>query len=281
MSNSGVYQIKSKLDGRLYVGSSVDVYVRWREHKYNAMNHNLKIKQVICRAIEKYGEENFEWSIIELCDPDVLIEREQYWLDILTPFTDNGKGFNVRKVADSNVGIIRTDESKAKQRISAKGKTRSEQTRRRMSENWREKRSKEYFENLSLRVRGDNNPAKRPDVKDKISKSMKGRTWKHDEERVKRHSELRRGRTYTAEQRQRMSDAQQKNKTRSVEAKEKFSLAQRKHYQITKPDGSIFVMYSKELKEYCANNSLTYSNLISTAKNNKSYKGGWYVRVIE
>ena len=77
------------------------------------------------------------------------------------------------------------------------------------------------------------------------------------------------------------SDFEQKNNTRSAAAKEKFYLLQRTLYEITKPDQSIFQMYSRELKDYCKNNGLQYSNLITTAKTNKVYKKGWKVRILD
>jgi hypothetical protein len=149
-----------------------------------------------------------------------------------------------------------------------------------MKKDWHAKRSPEYFAGLSERSKGDKNPAKRPEVRQKISEAMKGKTWKHDADRMRKHTAARKGKKYSDEAKANMRLAQQKNKTRSAAAKEKFYLAQRKLYEITKPCGATFEMYSRELKVFCKENSLQYANLITTAKTKKSYKGGWLARLV-
>lgn len=280
MCNSGIYQIMLKLDGRSYIGSAKNIEARWRAHVNNANNQNLKIKQVISHAIAKYGPEKFEWIVLESCPPAELISREQYWLDTIGPYVETGKGFNVRKDADSNLGITRTLESRKKQSATMTGVPKTDEHRKNMSKNWHKNRGEEYYAQLSAKISGDKNPATRPEVKEKISKSMTGKKWGHDLARVAKHSEQRRGKKYTEEEKGRMRIAQQKNNTRSAAAKEKFSLAQRRLYQISGPVYPPFTIYSKELKVFCVANGLSYSNLISTSKTGKLYKGGWMAKVI-
>lgn len=280
MSKSGIYQIKLKEDGRSYIGSAVNIAARWVAHKRSARLYPTT-GQVISRAVAKYGVNNFEWIVLEYCETERLIDREQYWLDLIRPFADEHNGFNVRKIADSNLGITRTAESRKKQSNTMSGVPKTEKHKQRMSEVWHASRGPEYYVALSERVTGDKNPAKRPEVAAKISKSMMGKTWADDEERVKNHIAKRKGVKKSEEARRNMKIAQQKNKTRSLEAKAKFSLVQRKHYRITSPDGEGFDIYSKELKIFCANNSLSYPNLISTAKNGRTYKNGWSAKLIE
>lgn len=279
MSKSGVYQIILKLDGRSYVGSAVNIDARWRNH-VSASKRN-KTKQVIARALAKHGPENFEWLVLEYCDIDQLLTREQHWLDSIRPFADEGNGFNVRKIADSNLGITRSLAAREKQSNSMKGFLKTESHKQRMREVWHQSRSEEYYQALSDRIKGDRNPAKRPEVAAKISKSMKGKSWKHDLERVDKHIAERKGKRFSEEKKANMRIAQQKNKTRSAEAKEKFYLAQRKLYEVTKPDGSLLTLYSRELKIFCAENQLQYGNLITTAKTGKTYKGGWKARLVQ
>jgi group I intron endonuclease len=278
MCKSGVYQIILKNDGRSYVGSAVDIIDRWKAHINNAKNKNLKIKQVISKAIKKYGSENFDWNILELCEVDQLIDREQYWLDTIRPFADENNGFNIRKIADSNFGIKRTLESKQKQSKTMTGVLKTEKHKQHMRDSWHNTRGEEYYAQLSIRMQGDNNPSKRPEVAEKISKSKLGKGWKDDTIRVEKHIAARKGKKYSEEAKANMKIAQQKNNTRSAVAKEKFYLLQRTLYEITKPDNSTFQMYSRELKEYCKSNSLQYSNLITTANTNKIYKKGWKAR---
>lgn len=278
MSKSGVYRIILKSDGRSYVGSSYDIPGRWRDHIYAAKRPNTK--QVIARAIAKYGKDSFDWVVLESCTVDQLIIREQYWLDTIRPFADENNGFNVRKIADSNIGIKRTVESRKKQSKTMTNVPKSEEHKQHMRDNWHKNRGLEYYEQCRERMIGDKNPARRPEVADKISKSCAGNTWKDDKERVAKHIALRTGSKRDEKAKANMRSAQQKNNTRSAEAKEIFYLAQRKLYKITTPTGETFEMYSRELKSYCKDHNLGYPNLISSAKTGKPYKKGWLAKLI-
>ena len=44
-----------------------------------------KNNSMIYKALLKYGYSSFKLDILEYCNPDVLIEREQYYLDHLKP----------------------------------------------------------------------------------------------------------------------------------------------------------------------------------------------------
>ena len=216
--------------------------------------------------IKKYGISAFAFEIIEETEStkEALLEREQYYLDTLHPFPwINNNGFNLAPTAYSPLGIKR-----------------SPKTIQKMKDSWHNNRGEEYFKQLSESLKGDKNPAKRPEVAAKISASKKGQTWKHDIERVRKHTELRKGKPFSEAAKANFRAAQQKNKTRSIEARETFYFAQRKLYEITKPDGTVFQMYSRELKIYCRENNLTYSNLIGNAGTNKPYKGGWFSKRI-
>jgi group I intron endonuclease len=252
-TTSGVYKITLKNDGRIYIGSSAGIEDRWNWHIRSQI-------QLIGKMIKKYGKESFTFEIIEEVEPvkEKLIEREQFYLDTLQPFPwINNNGFNLAPTAYSPLGIKR-----------------SEETKKKMSNSWYESRGTDaYRQRASDQMRGENNPAKRPEVAAKISKSRTGQTWADNLERVEKHRQARLGTTRSKETKERMSIAQQKNNTRSAAAKEKFYLLQRTLYEITKPDQSTFQIYSRELKEYCKNNRLQYSNLITTAKTDKLYKG--------
>jgi group I intron endonuclease len=260
-TTSGVYKITLKKDGRIYIGSSAGIEDRWKWHVQSQV-------QLIGKMIKKYGKDSFIFEIIEKVEPvkEKLIEREQFYLDTLQPYPwVNNQGFNLSPTANSPLGIKRSTETKEKMRNS-----------------WHKSRGTDaYRQQASERIRGDNNPAKRPEVAAKISESRTGQVWANDLERVEKHRQARLGTTRSNETKERMRIAQQKNKTRSDNAKEKFYLLQRTLYKITKPDQSTFQMYSRELKDYCKNNGLQYSNLITTAKTGKIYKKGWSAQILD
>lgn len=107
MAESGIYEILNRVNGKRYVGSAVNVVHRWREHKWALKrgNHGNRHLQA---SWKRHGEEAFAFSIIELCEPSRLIDREQAAIDGLRP------EFNICPVAGSTLGRPHTDEAKAK-----------------------------------------------------------------------------------------------------------------------------------------------------------------------
>lgn len=106
MKNIGIYQITNLINGKIYVGSSMNLINRKSKHK-NRVNNTQ-----ISRAIQKYGWENFSWEILENCLIENLIEKEQYWLDLLQPFKEIG--YNTLKIANSSCGFKHSEETKKK-----------------------------------------------------------------------------------------------------------------------------------------------------------------------
>lgn len=94
MSNKicGVYKITNIANGKIYIGSSKDIKDRWYQHtsKLNSKNHgNIHLQN----AWNKYGGEKFKFEIIEECAPEFQFEREQFYLNTLSPF--DTKGYNI------------------------------------------------------------------------------------------------------------------------------------------------------------------------------------------
>jgi len=104
--NSGVYKITNVVNNNVYIGSTVNIGNRWREHrrKLNSRIHNNKYLQ---RAWNKYGWEKFRFEILEsVLKKSNLLDREQYYLDLFNP------EYNIRKIAESNFGIRHSEEKK-------------------------------------------------------------------------------------------------------------------------------------------------------------------------
>lgn len=248
---SGVYKITLKQDGRIYIGSSSNIEQRWVWHVNSSV-------QLIGKMIKKYGKDAFEFSILEECEPvkSILEQTEQRYLDELQPFPwNNNAGFNLSPTAYSCLGIKRSDETKQK-----------------MRDSWHMNRGEEFYKQLSERISGDKNPAKRDEVRKKISESRKGQIWKHDAERVEKHKKARLGKSQSEHWKSRMKETHLGSK-RTEESKEKMSEWQQRTYELISPDGLIFVLKSKDLKNFCKLHNLGYSNLQQTSNTGKPYKG--------
>jgi len=95
MINSGIYKITNTKNGKFYIGSSVNIQKRWNAHK-RALRKNKHENILLQRSWNKYGEEYFQFEIIEETN-DVLLQ-EQHYLDELKPY-DPKIGFNIGKQA--------------------------------------------------------------------------------------------------------------------------------------------------------------------------------------
>ena len=107
---SGIYQIKCKTNNKIYIGSSVNIKQRWKYHKWQlrAGKHDAKYMQN-CR--NKYGEEDFVFSILLICDPNNVLFYEQRFIDTYK-VCDNKYGFNSCPVAGSALGRKLSEETK-------------------------------------------------------------------------------------------------------------------------------------------------------------------------
>ena len=90
MENCGIYKIENLINHQVYIGQSVCISVRWRKHRQNAYNSNSKSYDYpLYEEIREYGLENFDFSILELCEPDELNEKEKFYVALYDSY-ENG-----------------------------------------------------------------------------------------------------------------------------------------------------------------------------------------------
>lgn len=75
----GIYCIKNVLNNKIYVGQSVNIAERFREHKSHLSN-NCHGNEYLQNAWNKYGENNFIFEILEKCSKEELDIKERYWI---------------------------------------------------------------------------------------------------------------------------------------------------------------------------------------------------------
>lgn len=100
-----VYKVTCLSNGRFYIGSSVNIRKRWSGHK-NFLRKGIHDNAHLQRAWDKYGEDQFKFEIVEECSTNVLLEREQFYIDSLNP------EFNIAPIAGSVLGYKHTEEVK-------------------------------------------------------------------------------------------------------------------------------------------------------------------------
>jgi hypothetical protein len=105
---AGVYRWINKISGNTYVGSSIDLGSRL--YTYYSLRSLAKSNRRIERALLKRGYSNFSLEILEYCEPNEVLNREQYYLDNLKP------EYNIVKIAGSTLGYKHTPASLKKMR---------------------------------------------------------------------------------------------------------------------------------------------------------------------
>lgn len=83
-SKPGIYKITNQINGKTYVGSSKDMYMRCANH-LSTLKFRRHRNEYLQRSVDKYGIDNFEFVVLEFCPEEQLINREQYWIDYLNP----------------------------------------------------------------------------------------------------------------------------------------------------------------------------------------------------
>lgn len=85
---AGIYKITNVKTGQMYIGQSVTIKTRWRQHK-NALTKGIHYNPFLQNSWNKHGEENFVFELIEKInrnDKDKLNEREKYWIKYYNTF---------------------------------------------------------------------------------------------------------------------------------------------------------------------------------------------------
>lgn len=119
---SGVYRLTNLVNGKVYIGSGINLSKRFTNYYSYAYISEYKRNMTIYKAILKYGYLNFTLEILEYCDLSDTIKREQHYLDLLNP------EYNILKTAGSNLGYKHTEETLARMSKAALGRKHTEET---------------------------------------------------------------------------------------------------------------------------------------------------------
>lgn len=131
MKICGVYFIKNLVNDKVYVGSSIDIFRRWKTHQRDLLNnkhHSLKLQ----RSFNKYGIDSFQYCLAESATNQKLASNcEQKWIIKLDAVTN---GYNNNPIAN-NVGLMpKSEEHKRKIGLAHLGRKLSQKSKDKISQ---------------------------------------------------------------------------------------------------------------------------------------------------
>ncbi len=91
---TGIYKITNLINQKSYIGQSIDIKRRWRDHRRCAKTED----NCLYRAIRKYGVDNFSFEVIKECSPKELDELERYYIKLYDTYYN---GYNSTLGGDS------------------------------------------------------------------------------------------------------------------------------------------------------------------------------------
>lgn len=143
--SSGVYEILNLVNGKRYVGSSINLKSRRWRHFSNLRNGRHE-NEHLQRSWDRYGGDSFVFRVVLECDKDELLEKEQELIDSyefsslynILKFAYSARGYEIssearRKISESKMGHEVSAETRKKLSKAHAGKTVSESTRAKIS----------------------------------------------------------------------------------------------------------------------------------------------------
>jgi group I intron endonuclease len=89
---SGVYKIENTVNHKVYIGSTRSLTARKNEH-WSQLRRQCHPNQHLQNSWNKYGEENFVFSVVENTGVLEMLDAEKKWIDSLKA-TDRMFGYN-------------------------------------------------------------------------------------------------------------------------------------------------------------------------------------------
>lgn len=108
VNKSGIYCIENIINGKKYIGKSINIYYRLHRHKCDLLKNRHK-NPILQNSWNKYGEDNFKNYIIELCELSIINKRESYYIDNMgdmncAKFIDNRTSYSLETRQKMSIG---------------------------------------------------------------------------------------------------------------------------------------------------------------------------------
>ena len=90
----GIYKITNLLTEQCYIGQSVNINDRWKQHCKCGLGIEASATNVLYNSMQKDGVWNFSFELLEKCSRELLNQKEAFWIDT---YSSNIYGLNTMK----------------------------------------------------------------------------------------------------------------------------------------------------------------------------------------
>lgn len=78
----GIYKITNQIDNKCYIGQSVNISQRWKDHAKCGLGIDTPAGNKLYKAMMEEGIWNFSWELLEECSREQLDSKEKYYIDL-------------------------------------------------------------------------------------------------------------------------------------------------------------------------------------------------------
>lgn len=89
----GIYKITNILTQDIYIGQSVNITDRWKQHIKSGLGIDASPTNKLYNNMQQYGIQNFSFEILQKCTRNKLNEKEHFWIDF---YKSNQIGLNTQ-----------------------------------------------------------------------------------------------------------------------------------------------------------------------------------------
>lgn len=107
----GIYKIVNTVNNKVYVGSSIDIFNRLRQHRYK-LKAGIHDNPYLQSSYNFHGKDNFTYKLVEECDFDDLTNKENHYIQLFKS-AERNSGFNLALVNEFRKNIF-NEETKIK-----------------------------------------------------------------------------------------------------------------------------------------------------------------------
>lgn len=119
LRQAGIYCIRNLVNGKLYIGSSIDLRRRLIGHRYS-LKRGRHANVALQSAWVKYGSNAFSFEVLMVCSETECLAKEKEFIDRLHCVSPCG--YNIRSDVTANYGLRHTAEARLKISLAGRGR---------------------------------------------------------------------------------------------------------------------------------------------------------------